>query len=272
MAEVDRALVLNALQPIWTTKTETATRVRQRIEAVLDWAEQAELRSGGNPARWKGVLDKLLPSPSKLKKQKEKHHAALPYTEIGAFVAELRQRQGLAPIALELQILTASRSGEVVGARWEEIDLQAAIWTIPANRMKAQLEHRVPLTPRAVELLAALPRVGAYVLPGLREGRPVTTAALLKLTHELRPGLTAHGFRSTFRDWCAEQTNYPREVAEAALAHVLKDKTEAAYRRSDLFDKRRRLMNDWARYCEHVRTDAAGRVTPIKQRSKRATE
>lgn len=261
VSEIDKGLVLSALQTIWTSKTETATRVRQRIEAVLDWAEQAGLRTGSNPARWKGGLDKLLPAPAMLKNVE--HLAALPYTEIGTFIAELRQRRGLAPIALELQILTATRSGEVIGARWEEIDLKAAVWSVPAARMKAHREHRIPLSPRAVDLLFGLPRFGDYVFPGLRPSRSMTTASLLKLTRDLRPGLTAHGARSTFRDWCADCTAYPRETAEAALAHVLKDKTEAAYRRSDLFEKRRRLMNEWARYCEQNKAVGAGNVTPI---------
>lgn len=260
VAEIDTALVIKALEPIWTTKTETATRVRQRIEAVLNWATAREFRTGENPARWRGHLDKLLPKPTKLKKVE--HRAALPYNEAGAFMAELRHQKGLGATALELQILTACRPGEVAGAQWAEFDLDAATWTIPGERMKAGKEHRVPLSPPAVVLLRKLPRVGNYVFPGTKKGQPITTAAMLKALRTIRPGFDAHGFRSTFRDWAADQTAYPRDVAEAALAHAVQG-VEAVYRRTDLLNKRARLMADWAKYC--AKPAPAGNVTGIRE-------
>lgn len=250
VTEIDTALVIKCLEPVWADKTETATRVRQRIEAVLDWASARKFRSGENPARWKGHLDKLLAAPAKLKNIQ--HRPALPYAEIGAFMHELLAVDTLAARALEFQILTASRPGEAVGTRWEEIDLQAKVWTIPATRMKADLEHTVPLSGRALEILEALPRVSDYTFPGPSLKKPMTTAAGMKLLKDLEPGITQHGFRSSFRDWAAEQTEYPREVIEHALAHQLKDKTEAAYFRSDLLAKRAELMQAWARYCATV--------------------
>ena len=247
VADVDVAAVIRVLEPIWTDKTETATRVRQRIEAVLDWATARGFRLGENPARWRGHLSKLLPAPAKLKKVQ--HRPALPYDELPDFMAVLREKQGLAPSALELVILTATRPNEAAGAGWSEFDLKSKRWTIPAERMKAHREHRVPLSDRAVLLLKATPELGEYVFPG-KPGRPLTTAAMLKVLQELRPGLTVHGFRSTFRDWAADCTSYPRDVVEEALAHVQQDKTEAAYRRTDMFAKRAALMQDWARHCE----------------------
>lgn len=263
VAEIDTALVIKALQPIWTTKTETATRVRQRIEAVLDWATAREFRSGDNPARWRGHLDKLLPKPTKLKNVE--HRAAIPYAEAGAFVAKLRKQSGLGALALELQILTACRPGEVAAARWDEFDLDAATWTIPGERMKAGKEHRVPLSAPAVAMLRRLPRVNDYVFPGTKKDQPITTAAMLKALRTIRPGFDAHGFRSTFRDWAADQTAYPRDVAEAALAHAVQG-VEAVYRRTDLFNKRARLMADWARYC--AKPAPTGNVTGIRERAK----
>jgi len=247
VAAIDTALVIKALEPIWATKTETATRVRQRIEAVLDWATAREFRTGENPARWRGHLDKLLPKPAKLKNVTPR--AALPYAEAGSFMAQLRIHGGLGARALELQILTACRPGEVAGAQWCEIDMDAATWTIPGVRMKAGREHRVPLSPAAMKLLRTLPRVGEFVFPGTKKGQPLTTAAMLKALRTVRDGFDAHGFRSTFRDWCADRTAYPGDIAEAALAHAIKDKTEAAYKRTDLFDKRARLMAEWAKFC-----------------------
>ncbi|BBD80203.1 integrase [Aerosticca soli] len=260
VAEIDTALVIKALEPIWTTKTETATRVRQRIEAVLNWATAREFRTGENPARWRGHLDKLLPKPTKLKNVE--HRAALPYSEAGAFMAELRQQKGLGASALELQILTACRPGEVAGAQWAEFDLEGATWTIPGERMKAGKEHRVPLSPPAVALLRKLQRVSVYVFPGTKKGQPITTAAMLKALRTIRPGFDAHGFRSTFRDWAADQTAYPRDVAEAALAHAVQG-VEAVYRRTDLLNKRARLMADWAKYC--AKAAPAGNVTGIRE-------
>ena len=263
VAEIDTALVIKALELIWTTKTETATRVRQRIEAVLDWATAREFRSGDNPARWRGHLDKLLAKPTKLKNVE--HRAALPYADAGAFVVALRKQNGLGALALELQILTACRPGEVAAARWEEFDLDAATWTIPGERMKAGKEHRVPLSAPAVAMLRKLPRVNDYVFPGTKKDQPITTAAMLKALRTIRPGFDAHGFRSTFRDWAADMTAYPRDVAEAALAHAVQG-VEAVYRRTDLFNKRARLMADWARYC--AKPAPTGSVTGIRERAK----
>jgi len=248
VAEIDTGHIVKALEPIWTTKTETATRVRQRIEAVLDWATARKLRSGDNPARWRGHLENLLAKPTKLKAVQ--HRAALAYDELAAFMVELRAKSGYGARALELQILTAARPGEVAAATWAEFDLKAAVWTVPGARMKAGREHRVPLSPAAVALLKALPRTESeYVFPGLRKSQPMTTAAALRILQDLRPGLSAHGFRSSFRDWAADRTAYPREVAEQALAHAIPSAVEAVYRRSDLFEKRANLMRDWAKFC-----------------------
>jgi len=258
--------VLEALEPIWSGKTETATRVRQRIEAVLDWATVREFRVGENPARWRGHLDKILAKPSKL--HKPKHHSALPYEQIGIFMADLRQQEAVSARALEFLILTASRTGEVIGATWGEIDEAKAVWTIPAERMKAEREHRVPLTPAALKIVKNLPKVDGnpFIFPGLRRRRPLSNMAMLTLLKRMDyEQITAHGFRSTFRDWAAEQTNFPREVAERALAHRLKDKTEEAYQRGDLFKKRRHLMDAWAKYCDW-RANPQSRVTSINAR------
>lgn len=252
VSTVDTGLILDALRPIWATKTETASRLRGRIESVLDWAKVSGYRDGENPARWRGHLDKLLPARSKV--QKVEHHAALPYADIGTFMVDLRKRDGIASRALEFSILCASRSGEVRGARWSEIDLAGAVWTIPANRMKAGKEHRIPLTPTAISLLKALPRLkGAELLFPAPRGAALSDMALTAVLRRMESGgLTQHGFRSTFRDWAGETTAYPREVIEHALAHQLKDKAEAAYQRGDLLTKRTRLMADWATYCGKV--------------------
>ena len=246
----------------WTTKTETASRVRGRIEAVLDWATVRGYRKGENPARWKGHLDKVLAAPKKV--QKVEHHAALPVDEIGAFMRDLREREGIAARALEVLILTAARSGEVRGMTWGEINLDEAVWIVPAERMKAKREHRVPLSVRVIEVLRSLPVVaGELVFPGMRDGSPLSDMTLTAVLKRMgRADLTAHGFRSSFRDWAAEHTNYPREVAEMALAHTIGDKVEAAYRRGDLFEKRRRMMEDWSRFCDIVQ--ATGAVVPIR--------
>lgn len=262
VAQIDTALVIKALESIWVTKTETASRVRQRIESVLDWATAREFRRGDNPARWRGHLQNLLPKPTKLKHVTPR--AALPYAELGAFMATLRQQRGLGAHALELQILTATRPGEVAGARWDEFDLDAAAWTIPGERMKAGRAHRIALSTVAVKLLRALPRESDYVFPGLRD-QPITTATILKALRTLRPGFDAHGFRSTFRDWAADCTAYRGDIAEAALAHVLRDKTEAAYKRTDLFAQRARMMEDWAKFC--AAASPQGNVTPIRRSS-----
>lgn len=263
VADIDTPLVLRCLEPHWTTKPETMTRVRQRIEAVLDWATVRGYRTGENPAKWKGHLALMLPKRTKVRAVE--HRAALAYTDMHGFMIDLRARQGLAARVLELQILTATRPGEAAGAQWAEFDLEAALWTIPAGRMKAQKEHRIPLSAPAVALLRSLPRAGdGHVFPGVR-GKAITTAAGMAMLSELRPGITAHGFRSTFRDWAGETTSHPREVIEHALAHQLKDKAEASYARGDLLRRRARLMDDWAAYIDaEPRT---GSVTPIKRKA-----
>ena len=266
---IDTAALLQVLEPIWTDKTETASRVRQRIEAVLDWAAVRGYRKGENPARWRGHLDKLLPAPTKVKTVKP--HAALPYESMFDFWAKLAAMDTLASRALRLQILTATRPSETVEAQWVEFDMDANVWTIPAERMKAGKPHRVPLSKEAVALLEEMPgkRTG-YLFPG--EGRkpgPMTTAATLKVAKELRAGLTGHGFRSTFRDWAGDETAYPREIAEAALAHTIKDKSEAAYRRQDALLRRSKLMQEWATYCVTPRAKGAT-VTPIRKKSGKA--
>lgn len=246
---VDLPLVLAILEPIWRDKPETASRLRGRLETVLDWAAVRGLRQGDNPARWRGHLDKLLPARAKVKRVE--HHAALPYAEIGAFMAKLRTREGIGSLALEFTILTAARTSEVLNATWGEIDRDAAAWTVPGARMKAGREHRVPLSPRALAILTELGGGGdmEFVFPGNRAGKPLSNMVFLQLLKRMGyADLTAHGFRSTFRDWAAEQTAFPREVAEAALAHVVADKVEAAYRRGDLFEKRRQLMEAWS-FC-----------------------
>jgi integrase len=241
VSDIDLPHVLKVLTPIWNDKTETASRIRARIERVLAWATVAKFRSGDNPATWRGNLKEALAAPAKIKKIK--HHPALPYVELPAFMAELRARDGIAARALEFTVLTAARTGEVTGAAWAEIDLARKVWTIPADRMKAQKEHRVPLSDRAVEIVVGLPRAGDVVFPGLKR------KSMVWVLQSLRDGITVHGLRSTFRDWAAERTAYPREVIEHALAHKLKDAAEAAYARSDALEKRRRLMVEWARYC-----------------------
>jgi integrase len=263
---VDTGLVMNALEPIWFTKTETAGRVRGRIESVLDWATARKYREGENPARWKGHLDNLLPPRSKV--QKVKHHAALPFDEMGTFMVKLRLQEGVSARGLEFQILTAARTGEVIKATWDEIDFGKAVWTVPAERMKVGSEHRVPLSPVALAVLESLKdtALNNFVLPGMRKNTSLSNMAFLKLMERMKvdKGLAVpHGFRSTFRDWASERTAYPREVAEMALAHTVSDKVEAAYRRGDLFDKRRKLMDAWAEYCGGVMGDADGTVVSI---------
>jgi integrase len=262
VASVDTGLVMKCLEPIWTEKNETASRLRGRIESVLDWATVREHRKGENPARWRGHLDHLLAKPSKV--QKVEHHAALAFTEIGAFMVELRAREGMSPRALEFAILTSSRSGEVRGATWAEIDLKGAVWTIPAARMKAEKEHRVPLSLASLALLNGLPRLeGTDLVFPNGKGTLLSDMTLGAVLKRMGVGVTAHGFRSTFRDWAGETTAYPREVIEHALAHQLKDKAEASYARGTLFDKRRRLMTEWANYCDAVH-DADAKVVPIR--------
>ncbi|MDH3670565.1 MAG: integrase arm-type DNA-binding domain-containing protein [Gammaproteobacteria bacterium] len=251
VADVDTGLVLKVLEPIWETKTETASRLRARIENILDWATVRGYREGENPARWKGHLSKLLPPLRK--RQRVKHHPALPYEQIGEFMQLLGAQEGAAARALEFTVLTAGRTGEVINAKPEEFDLDKALWTVPAARMKSGREHRVPLSPRAVKIVRAqLAQDTDHLFPGAREGKPLSNMAMLMLLKKRlgRGDLTVHGFRSSFRDWTAECTGYAREVCEMALAHTIGDQTEASYRRGDLFDKRIRLMTDWAKHCE----------------------
>jgi integrase len=258
---IDTALVTKAVEPIWAEKPETAGRVRGRIEAVLDWAAARGYRQGENPARWRGHLDKLLPG------RRVEHHAALPYPEIAAFVAELRAQEGIAAGAVEFAILTAARTGGVIGARWDEFNLTERLWTVPAARMKAGKEHRVPVSDAAlaiVEKMAAI-RQGDFVFPGGKAGRPLSNMSMLMLLRRMgRDDLTIHGFRSSFRDWAAERTGFPAEVAEMALAHTIPAAVERAYRRGDLFQKRRQLMDAWAKFCA-APSAVAGRVVPFWQ-------
>lgn len=247
---VDTGLVMKVLEPIWATKTETASRVRGRMEAILDWATVRKYRTGENPARWKAHLDHLLPARGKV--QKGGHHPALPYEEIAEFLKSLRAQEGIAPRALEFAILTAARTGEVIGAKWQEVDMKKGLWTIPADRMKSGKEHRVPLSKLALTLLKNMEKIrdGDFVFPGGKARRPLSNMALLVTLRRMkRTDITVHGFRSTFRDWAAEQTNFSRELAEMALAHAVGDKVEAAYRRGDMFEKRVKLMKAWAEHC-----------------------
>jgi integrase len=246
---IDVGLVTKVLGPIWNTKPETAGRVRGRIESILDWARARGFREGENPARWRGHLDQLYPARSKLRRVK--HHEALPYPEIADFMTMLREQVGVAPRALEFVILTASRTGEALKATWDEFDVNTQTWVIPAHRMKGNREHRVPLSNRAVEILESMEgvRVNEFAFPGPKQGKPLSDMALLMTLRRMDYKVTTHGFRSTFRTWAAEQTNFRHEVAESALAHAIGNKVEAAYQRGDLFDKRRQLMTEWARYC-----------------------
>ncbi len=254
--------IVKILEPIWSTKTETASRLRGRLEQVLDWATVRGFRHGDNPARWKGHLDKILPKPSKV--AKIVHHPALAYADIGQFMGDLRQKVGISARLLEFTILTAARSGEARGATWAEIDLAAAVWTIPGERMKAGKEHRVPLSDRVLEILRDLPRMAGtdIVFPAPRNG-PLSDMAMTAIMRGMGLKAVPHGFRSTFRDWCAECTNYPRDVAEMALAHAIGSKVEAAYRRGDLYDKRTQMMTAWAKFCDTVFTGAD--VIPMRK-------
>jgi len=264
VALIDTALIVQVLQPIWASKTETATRLRGRIESILDWATVSKYRQGENPARWRGHLDNLLADPGRSKRVE--HHPALPWQEVGAFMAALRGQKGIAAKAVELAILTACRSGEIRLATWSEFDLDAALWVIPAERMKAKREHRVPLSAAALALLESLPCMGELVFPGTKPGKPLSDMSLTAVLRRMNRGdISMHGFRSSFRDWCAESlaNSFPREVCEHALAHSLPDKVEAAYRRGDLIEKRTMLMQAWADYCGRV-PDVAS-VTPIRK-------
>jgi integrase len=263
--EVTTEHVVAVLKPIWAKTPETASRLRGRIERVLDAARVKGHRAGENPARWRGHLDHILPARTRLSRG---HHAALPYPDLPSFMDDLRGRESVSARALEFVILTAARSGEVLGARWGEIDLKAAVWTVPAERMKAGKEHRVPLTAEALVVLTAVAPLrdgegpDVLVFPGARRERPLSVMAMsMQLRRMGRSTITVHGFRSTFRDWAGECTGFPREVAEAALAHTVGDMTERAYRRGDALEKRRKLMEAWARYCAGAPSAGAKVVT-----------
>lgn len=261
VGDIELAHVLKVLEPIWHEKTETATRVRGRIEQVLDWATVRGYRKGENPARWKGHLDHLLAKPSKI--ADVEHHAAVPIDDVGEFLVRLRSMDGMGARALEFAILTAARSGEVRGALWSEFDLAEKVWTVPAERMKGKVEHRVPLSKQAVELLEALPRFDKVevVFPGVK-GQVLSDMTLSAVMRRMKVEAVPHGFRSTFRDWAAERTNFPRDLAEMALAHVIESKVEAAYRRGDMLAKRLKMMQAWADYCDTI--PKAGNVVPMK--------
>ena len=241
--------VVSVLTPLWSSKPETASRLRGRVERVLDAAKAQGLRGGENPARWRGHLDQLLPTRQRLTRG---HHPAMSYRDLPDFISDLQSRKGTAALTLEFAILTAARLGEVLGAKWPEFDIPQAVWTVPAFRMKAGREHRVPLCRRALEILKILHEVrdGDFVFPGQRSGKPLSPGALGQVLCRMKlDNVTTHGFRSAFRDWAAECTNFANEVCEAALAHVVGNKVEAAYRRGDPFEKRRKLMEAWSNYC-----------------------
>ena len=266
VGDVDTGLVMRVLKPIWQSKTVTANRLRQRIEAVIDGATALGLRSGDNPARWRGHLENLLPRQSKI--SRVRHFDAMAYSEVPSFFKDLRQRETISARALAFTILTGARSGEVRGATWNEIDLDLAIWTVPGKRTKSGREHRVPLSSEAVTVLQEMgaARDDEYVFPGRRPGTQTSENTMRKcLQRDMRrEGLTVHGFRSSFRVWAAEQSSFPREVAEAALAHTLKDKTEAAYLRGDLLERRRGLMETWSKHCSS--DPARGKVPRMRAR------
>ena len=250
VADVNTDLVLKVIEPIWATTTETASRVRGRIERVLSSAKVRGLRDGENPALWRGHLAEILPNRSKI--APVEHHPALPYEDVSAFIARLRAKKGITALALEFTILTAVRTSEAIGAKFNEFDLAAKVWRIPGERMKAGQPHRVPLCDRAIAIVKALAATGLkdYVFPGLKRGEPLSDMAMLMMLRDMHPDITVHGFRSAFRDWAGEETNTPHDICEAALAHTRKDKAHAAYQRGDLFKKRNRLMWAWAEYCE----------------------
>jgi integrase len=250
VGSVDTGHVLKVLSPIWSTKTETASRVRGRIEAILDYAAARKAREGDNPARWKGVLSKILPAPGKVRRIV--HHASMPYAELPAFWPKLQMQDGMGARALELTVLTACRTGEVLGAAWAEIDLEEGTWTIPPERMKAGAEHRVPLSDPAMALLRKLAavRIDDFVFRGKHEGEPLSRMVMKMTLRRMKVDVTPHGFRATFRTWVADRTSFAHEIAEAALAHTIGDKTVAAYQRGTMFDKRRELMAAWAKFVQ----------------------
>jgi integrase len=245
--------VLAVLRPIWSVKPETASRVRGRIEKVLDASKAKGFRTGENPARWRGNLEHFLSRPTKLIRG---HHAAMPYEEVPGFIVELRTREALAAHALELCILTAARSGEILGMTWPEVDFSKRVWTVPATRMKAGREHRVPLSQRAIDILTSLDklRTSEFVFPGQKPDKPLSDMSMEMVLRRMKVAdATVHGFRSSFRDWGGNETDFPRELIETALAHVIGDKAEQAYRRSDALEKRRKIMDEWTAYCSTVK-------------------
>jgi integrase len=276
IASIDTPHILQVLEPIWLKKPTTASRTRARIESVISFATASgyRKRETPNPARWAGHLKELLADKVKAAKAKrvangrDHHHAAIPYAEVPAFLTELRAGSSIAARALEFLILTAARSGEVMHARWDEVDLEARMWTVPAARMKAKKEHRVPLSPRAIDLLRSLPREddNPYLFVGSHARAPLGKMTMFLALNAMQPGMTVHGFRSSFRTWASERTNYPREVCERALAHSVGTATEQAYERTDLFDKRRKLMEAWAKYCAtKPAATGAGEVVPLRK-------
>lgn len=268
VSAIDTGLVLKAVESIWTEKTETANRVRGRIEQVLDWAKARGYRSGDNPARWRGHLDKILPARSSV--APVEHHAALPYAKLPGFMGLLRKVEGVSAKALQFTILTAARTGDAIGAKWGEIDLKEKVWTVPAARLKGKKgarkrDHVVPLSDAALTVLKDLPREGDFVFPGRKANTCLSNMAMLEVLRDMKEGdgLTVHGFRSTFKDWCSEQTAYPNEMSELALAHTVSDRVEAAYRRGDMLAKRRRMMADWASYCAK-KVGGGDNIVPLK--------
>lgn len=253
--EIETDDVLSVLRPLWSTRPETAARLRGRIEHVLDAARAKGFREGPNPALWRGHLDKLLPKQSKVERG---HHAAMPYADVPAFLANVRKRDAVAALAIEFTVLTAARTGEVLGALWDEVDLDESVWTIPAARMKAGRQHRVPLSPAAVAILKKMNRIrtGDFVFPGRKAGRPLSNMSMEMILRRMNvEDATMHGFRSAFRDWVGNETEFQRELAEAALAHVVGDAVEQAYRRGDALEKRKKLMDAWATYCVQRRPE-----------------
>ena len=265
VADIEVGLVLQCLEPHWTTKTETMSRVRGRVESILDWCAVRGYRTGENPARWKGHLEHILPARGKV--QKTTHFAALPMDDLPAFCRALREQEGVSARALEFTILTATRTGEIIGAHWSEIDLAKATWTIPAGRMKASKEHRVPISKPALEILAALPREreNPFVFIGPYKAGLSHTAMASVLARMERRNVTVHGMRSTFRTWAGERTHYPAHVIEMCLAHTIGSAVERAYARGDLFAKRARLMGDWARYCTSKPTKADAKIVALRR-------
>lgn len=262
VAEVNLADVLAVLRPVWNEKPETASRLRARIEKVLSYAKAHGYRNGDNPAIWRGNLDAIL--PKRKKRETVKHHAAMAYADVPAFVTQLAARNAIAADALRLVILTAARTGEVINASWDEIDFDARVWTVPAKRMKMRREHAVPLTNEALAILRPLfeARVSQWIFPGTSPKRPLSNMAMNQLLKRMdRDSITVHGFRSSFRDWAGDETNFPREIAEGCLAHAVGDETERAYRRRDAIEKRRKLLEAWAQFCAG---QSSAKVIPIR--------